>query len=312
MNLKQSRTFHKSSAKKGLFSFSKISFSAIALGLFASVGVFATCAILYIISSEFSIFLSHISPKEFFLGSKWEPFMEPLSFGILPLLAGTLWIVAISTVFAVPVGILIGAYLHHFCGRKRAQLLKPCLEILASIPTVVYGFVAVTLITPLMQKVLPSTEVFNALSAGLVVGFMILPTVSTLVHDALIEIPKRVREGAFALGAYPNEVFFGVELTAIKPRIFAAVVLSLSRAFGETMAVTLAAGSHPNLTFNPLESIQTITSYVVQASMGDAPHGTIVNSSIYATSAVLFFVTLSLNLMAFVWIKRQKIGISQL
>lgn len=294
------------------FSFRNISFSAIGLGLFASVGVFATCAILYIICSEFSIFLSQVSASEFFLGTKWEPFMEPRSFGILPLLSGTLWIVFISTFFAVPSGILIGAYLHHFCGRKRAQFLKPCLEILAAIPTVVYGFVAVTLITPLLQKFLPQTEVFNALSGGLVVGFMILPTISTLVHDALIEIPKRVREGAFALGAYPNEVFFGVEITAIRARIFAAVVLSLSRAFGETMAVTLAAGSHPNLTANPLESIQTITSYIVQASMGDAPHGTLLNSSIYAASGVLFFVTFTLNLFAFAWIKRQKIGISQL
>jgi phosphate transport system permease protein len=288
------------------------SITAVVLGLFASVGVFVTCAILYIISSEFSVFLSHIGAKEFFFGTRWEPFMEPRSFGILPLLAGTLWIVLISTIFAVPVGILIGAYLHHFCGRKRALWLKPFLEILAAIPTVVYGFVAVTLITPLLKTVIPQTEVFNALSAGLVVGFMILPMISTLVHDALIEIPKRVREGAFALGAYPNEVFFGVEITAIRPRIFAAVILSLSRAFGETMAVTLAAGAHPNLTFNPLESIQTITSYIVQASMGDAPHGTLIYSSIYAASGVLFFVTLVLNLIAYTWIKRQKIGISQL
>ena len=290
----------------------KPSVTAIVLGLFASVGVFATCAILYIITSEFSVFLHHIGAREFFFGTRWEPFMEPRSFGILPLLAGTLWIVLISTVFAVPLGVMIGAYMHHFCGRKRALWLKPSLEILAAIPTVVYGFVAVTLITPMMKTWLPETEVFNAFSAGLVVGFMILPTISTLVHDALIEIPKRVREGAFALGAYPNEVFFGVEITAIRSRIFAAVILSLSRAFGETMAFTLAAGANPNLSWNPLESIQTITSYIVQASMGDAPHGTVINSSIYAASGVLFFVTLVLNLLAYTWIKRQKIGISQL
>jgi phosphate transport system permease protein len=296
---------------RGLIS-RKPTLTAVVLSLFASVGVFATCAILYIISSEFSIFLNHVGAAEFFFGTRWEPFMEPRSFGILPLLAGTMWIVVISTIFAVPVGVMIGAYLHHFCGRKRGLWLKPSLEILAAIPTVVYGFVAVTLITPVMKRWLPETEIFNALSAGLVVGFMILPMISTLVHDALIEIPKRVREGAFALGAYPNEVFFGVEIRAIRARIFAAVVLSLSRAFGETMAVTLAAGAHPNLTWNPLESIQTITSYIVQASMGDAPHGTIINSSIYAASGVLFFVTLMLNLLAYTWIKRQKIGISQL
>jgi len=292
--------------------FRNFTLTSVVLSLFASVGVFATCAILYIISSEFSVFLQHVGAAEFFFGTRWEPFMEPRSFGILPLLAGTMWIVVISTIFAVPVGVMIGAYLHHFCGRKRGLWLKPSLEILAAIPTVVYGFVAVTLITPVMKRWLPETEIFNALSAGLVVGFMILPTISTLVHDALIEIPKRVREGAFALGAYPNEVFFGVEIRAIRARIFAAVILSLSRAFGETMAVTLAAGAHPNLTWNPLESIQTITSYIVQASMGDAPHGTIINSSIYAASGVLFFVTLVLNLLAFTWIKRQKIGISQL
>ena len=213
-------------------------------------------------------------------------------------MAGSFVVAAGAAVLAVPVGLLSAIYLSEYAGLRLRGVLKPVLEILAGIPTVVYGYFALTFITPLLRSVFPATEIFNAASAAIVVGIMIVPTVSSLSEDALRAVPDALREGAYGLGATKMEVSLRVVVPSALSGIIASFILGLSRAVGETMAVAIAAGNMPNLTLNALESMQTMTAYIVQASLGDTPHGSVGYQTIFAVGMTLFLITLGMNVLS--------------
>ncbi|MFQ5700225.1 MAG: phosphate ABC transporter permease subunit PstC [Acidobacteriota bacterium] len=273
----------------------------------AARGVFFLCAVLSsvttfmiiaVLAREALPFFRHVPINEFLFGTRWTPLLEPRFFGVLPLLCGTLLIVGGSALIALPAGLATAIYLSEYASLPTRSVIKPVLEILAGIPTVVYGFFAITFITPLMAMVIPATRVFNAASASIVVGIMILPMVASLCDDALRAAPDSLRQAAFALGATRFEVTARVLVPASLSGVTASFVLAVSRAIGETMAVTLAAGATPKLTLNPLESIQTMTAYIVQVSLGDTPAGTIQYQTIFAVAALLFVITLTINIVA--------------
>lgn len=266
--------------------------------LCAFISVITTLTVILILASETIGFFKEVSLWEFVSGTRWTPLLEPKSYGILPLVTGTALIVLGSSLLALPVGVASAVYLSEYASARVRSIVKPVLEVLAGIPTVVYGYFALTFVTPALKLVLPETHIFNAASAAIVVGIMVLPTVASLCDDALRAVPDSLREGAYSLGATSFEVSARVVLPAALSGIFAAFVLAISRAIGETMAVTLAAGATPNLTFNPLESIQTMTAYIVQVSLGDTPVGTLTYKTLFAVASVLFLFTLSLNLFA--------------
>ena len=272
------------------------------------VTILTTGIVVIILGKESLQFFNEVSILDFLFGTKWEPLLEPKSFGVLPLVSGTLLIVIGSISIAVPAGLLIATYLNEFASDRIRSIVKPTLEILAGIPTVVYGYFALTFITPIIKIALPNIQVFNALSASIVVGIMILPMVSSLCDDAFRSVPSSLRDGAYALGATPYEVITQIVLPASKSRVGAAVVLAVSRAIGETMAVTLAAGATPNLTLNPFESIQTMTAYIVQVSLGDTPAGGIEYQTCFAVAALLFLMTLSMNMIGNYFIFSEKRG----
>ena len=262
------------------------------------LSILTTILIIYILVSESYNFFKIVSFSEFLFGTRWEPLLEPKSFGVLPLLFGTLMIVIGSAFICIPLGLIIAIYLSQYATKKARSIIKPILEILAGIPTVVYGYFALTFITPILRTILPETEIFNAASGAIVVGIMILPMVASLCDDALQSVPKSLKEGGYALGTTSYEVIRGILIPSAFSGIVASFVLALSRAFGETMAVSLAAGATPQFTLNPLESIQTMTSYIVQVSLGDTPAGGIEYQTIFAVAALLFLVTLFMNLIS--------------
>jgi phosphate transport system permease protein len=219
-------------------------------------------------------------------------------FGVLPLLMGSMLIAGGAGVIAVPLGVLTAIFLSEYAGQRLRKVLKPVLEILAGIPTVVYGYFALTFVTPLLRVFFPETEIFNAASASIVVGIMIIPTISSLSEDALRAVPNSLREGAYGLGATKLEVSTRVVVPAALSGIIASFILAISRAVGETMAVTIAAGNLPNITLNPLESMQTMTAYIVQASLGDTPQGTLVFRTLFAVAMTLFLITLTMNIVS--------------
>ena len=264
----------------------------------AAISVLTTLAVVGVLSVETFYFFQQVPASDFLFGTRWTPLLEPKSYGILPLLFGTTLIVIGAAIVALPVGLACAIYLSEYAGNRTRDLVKPILEILAGIPTIVYGFFAITFVTPILRTLIPSTEVFNAASAGIVVGIMVLPMVASLCDDALRAVPNALRDGAYSLGATSFEVTARIVVPASLSGIFAAFVLAISRAIGETMAVTLAAGATPNLTLNPLESIQTMTAYIVQVSLGDTPAGTLSYQTLFAVGAALFSMTLVLNLIA--------------
>ena len=264
----------------------------------AAISVLTTLAVVGVLSVETFHFFQQIPALDFLFGTRWTPLLEPKAYGILPLVFGTTLIVIGAAIVALPVGLACAIYLSEYAGNRTRDLVKPILEILAGIPTIVYGFFAITFVTPILRTLIPSTEVFNAASAGIVVGIMVLPMVASLCDDALRAVPASLRDGAYSLGATSYEVTARIVVPASLSGIFAAFVLAISRAIGETMAVTLAAGATPNLTLNPLESIQTMTAYIVQVSLGDTPAGTLSYQTLFAVGAVLFSMTLVLNLIA--------------
>ncbi|OPA80905.1 phosphate ABC transporter permease subunit PstC [Paenibacillus selenitireducens] len=270
----------------------------ILLFLCAAVSIVTTIGIVYTLMSETIGFFRKIPVFDFLFGTKWSPLIAPKSFGILPLLSGTMLITVIACVFAIPVGLACAIYLSEYAPTKVRKIVKPILEVLAGVPTIVYGYFALTFVTPMIRMIFPSTGVFNALSAGLVVGIMIIPMVSSLSEDAMQAVPKSLRNGAFALGATRFEVALKVVVPAAFSGIVSSSVLAFSRAIGETMIVAVAAGATPKLSFNPLESIQTMTGYIVQVSLGDTPHGSIEYGTIYAVGMTLFVITLLLNILA--------------
>lgn len=272
----------------------------------AFISVATTLGIIVILAKESFEFFREVSIFDFLFGTQWSPLFEPPSFGILPLLLGTMHIVVGSCLIAIPIGVITALYLSEYASNRTRQFVKPALEILAGIPTVVYGYFALTFVTPILQSFFPSTDVFNSFSASIVVGIMILPMVASLCDDAISSVPRTLREGAYALGATHFEVNARVIFPAALSGIMASFVLAFSRAIGETMAVTLAAGATPNLTLNPLKSIQTMTSYIVQVSLGDTPAGTIGYKTIFAVGMLLFVITLAANFLGYKILKRFK------
>ena len=270
----------------------------------AAVSTLTTAAVIGVLAFETWGFLQEVPLTDFLFGTSWTPLLQPKSYGLLPLLAGTTMIVIGSALVAVPIGLASAIYLSEYAGDRARNILKPVLEVLAGVPTVVYGFFALTFVTPLLKAVFPETQVFNAASAAIVVGIMVLPMVASLCDDAFRAVPSSLREGAYSLGATSFEVTSRVVVPAGLSGVFAAFVLAISRAIGETMAVTLAAGATPILTLNPLESIQTMTAYIVQVSLGDTPQGTLTYQTLFAVASVLFLITLALNLIANFIMKR--------
>lgn len=267
--------------------------------LCALVSVFTTIGIVYVLVSESIPFFQQVSIWEYLTGTHWSPreSTNP-SFGILPLLAGTMLIAVFAGLFAIPLGLMIGIYLSEYASSKVRAWIKPVLELLAGVPTVVYGYFALVLVTPALSKVFPELPVFNALSASIVVGIMILPIVASLSEEALTAVPRALREGGLALGATKGEVIRKIVIPGALSGVMSAFLLALSRAVGETMAVTLAAGATPNLTANPLETVQTMSAYIVNVSLGEAPHGSITYQTIFAVGLTLFVITLIMNLIA--------------
>lgn len=266
--------------------------------LFAIITILTTVGIVFILFFESFAFFKEVSIFEFFTGTKWTPLFEPQSFGILPLLSGTFLITGIASLIALPIGLGSAIYLSEYAPTKVRATVKPILEVLAGVPTIVYGYFALTFVTPILRNIFPNMDVFNALSAGIVVGIMIIPMVSSLSEDAMLAVPKSIRAGAYALGSTKLEVATKVVVPAALSGITSSFVLAFSRAIGETMIVTIAAGGTPKLTLNPLESIQTMTSYIVQVALGDVPHGSIEYQTIFAVGASLFIITLIMNLLA--------------
>ena len=263
---------------------------------FLSVGT--TAAIIWILLREAWGFFQEVSTAAFFLGTRWAPLLEPRSFGVLPLVCGTALVVAGAALVSLPLGLASGIYLSEYASDRSRGILKPVLEVLAGVPTVVYGYFALTFITPLLIRVFPQTQVFNAASAAFVVGIMILPMVASLCDDAFRAVPRSLRDAGYALGATDLEVSVQVVLPGALSGVLASFVLALSRAIGETMAVALAAGATPKLTANPLVSIQTMTAYIVQVSLGDTPAGSLAYQTIFAVGILLFAITLVMNWIA--------------
>ncbi|MFT6071044.1 MAG: phosphate transport system permease protein [Bacteriovoracaceae bacterium] len=267
------------------------------LGSCALVTLITTVGIVLVLGSETIPFFEEVSLTEFLFGTRWTPLLEPKSFGVLPLVSGTGMIMLGSAFIALPVGITTAVYLSEFSSLKMRAIIKPVLEVLAGIPTIVYGYFALTFITPLLKTILPQTEVFNAASGAIVVGIMVLPMVASLCDDAFQSTPKALKEGGFALGATSFEVIGQVIIPYSASRILAAFILALSRAIGETMAVTLASGANAQFTFSPLQSIQTMTAYIVQVSLGDTPQGGIEYKTCFAVGSLLFLITLTMNVV---------------
>ena len=251
-------------------------------------------------------FFSKVSILEFFTGTKWTPLFQPQHFGVLPLVGGTLLTAGIAILVALPLGLASAIYLSEYAKDKVRRVVKPLLEILVGVPTVVYGYFALTFVTPVLRNIFPNMIVFNALSAGLVMGVMIIPMVSSLSEDAMVAVPRSLRDAAYGLGATRFEVATRVVMPAAVSGIVAACILALSRAVGETMIVAIAAGSTPKLTLNPLESIQTMTAYIVQISLGETPRGTVEYYTIFAVGLLLFFMTLLMNLFSQWFVRRYR------
>ena len=268
------------------------------LFLTAAISVFTTIGIVCTLIFETFIFFEKVSIVEFFTNGKWLPFAATPSYGIMPLVVGTLKIAVIASLVAVPVGLATAIFLSEYASEKTRRVVKPILEVLAGIPTIVYGFFALTFVTPVLRDLFPFLEMFNALSPGIVVGIMIMPMIASLSEDALISVPKSIREGAYALGATKLETTIKVVLPAAVSGIVASIVLAISRAIGETMIVSVAGGSTPSVSMDITSSIQTMTAYIVQVSSGDAGYGTTIYYSIYAVGMTLFAFTLIMNLLA--------------
>ena len=292
--------FIKTGPNKELFIYVGLLFCAL-------ISIFTTVAIVITLVVETGSFFKDVSIKEFLLGTQWTPLLEPQHFGILPLVTGTLLITAISGAVALPMGLASAIYLSEYAPERVRKTIKPILEVLAGIPTVVYGYFALTFITPLLRAILPQTEFFNAASASIVLGIMLLPMVSSLSEDAMMAVPHSLREAGFALGATRFEVATQIVMPAAFSGIIASFILALSRAVGETMIVALAAGASPKITLNPLESIQTMTGYIVQVSLGDTPYGTIEYKTIFAVGMGLFVITLIMNTISQFIVKRYRV-----
>jgi len=267
-------------------------------GLFficATVSILTTFGIIAVLLQETILFFERVSIVEFLTGTRWTPLFASKQFGVLPLVNGTLLVAGGAMLVALPLGLLAAIYLSEYAAPRARRVLKPILEILAGIPTVVYGYFALLFVTPILKTIWPQTQAFNALSASLVTGFMILPMVASISEDALSAVPQSLRQAAYALGSTKLEVSLRVVVPAALSGIAAALLLAVSRAIGETMIVAIAAGQQPKMTLNPLESIETMTAYIVQVSLGDTPQQSLEYHTIFAVGMLLFLLTLVMN-----------------
>lgn len=276
-------------------------FIEVLLFLAATSSVVVTFAIASILVVESIPFFSQVSIKEFLTSTQWTPMFEEAHFGILPLVSGTFLASFIALIVAIPMGTIAAIFLSEYVSPRMREILKPCIELLSAVPSVVYGYFALLYITPIVQKIFPDVG-FNVLSAGIVMGVMIIPYVSSLSEDAMRAVPNELREGSYAMGATSLETAFKVVFPSALSGITAAYILGISRAIGETMVVAIAAGMQPNFTLNPLEPSQTITAFIVQVSLGDLPHGSIGYQSIYVAGLTLLCMTMFFNVLGF-WLR---------
>ena len=272
------------------------------LAAFSAVAV--TIAIVVILVYESLAFFKHVSIVEFLTDTQWTPLFSDKHFGVLPLVAGTLVVAAVALVIAIPLGTIIAIYLSEFAPHRVREVIKPFLEMLEGVPTVVYGYFALLFVTPLLQTFIPGLPGFNMLGAGIVMGIMIIPYVSSVSEDAMRAVPMHIREGSYAMGATRFQTATRVVTPAATSGIVAAYILGISRAVGETMIVAIAAGTQPNLTWDPTEGAATITAYIVQVSLGDLPHGSLEYQSIFAVGMVLLLMTLLFNVLGHVLRRR--------
>lgn len=272
--------------------------------LFAFVSVATTIGIVLTLIFETVSFFQAVPLWRFLTDTQWTPLFANPQFGIWVLISATFLTSAIAIAVALPIGLLAAVCLSEYAPAKVRSWLKPALEILAGVPSVVFGYFALLLVTPFLQKFIPGLQGFNALSAGLVLGVSIIPLVASLSEDAIYAVPRSLREGAYALGSTKREAIVGVVLPAALSGIVASFVLAISRAVGETMIVTLAAGQNPRLTLNPLVPIETMTAYIVQVSLGDTPAGSLAYRTIFVVGMTLFLITLILNIFSFWFVRR--------
>jgi phosphate ABC transporter membrane protein 1, PhoT family (TC 3.A.1.7.1) len=272
------------------------------LFLAALVSVFTTLGIVYILVSESVVFFRHVPVWDFLTDTQWTPLFDDAHFGIVVLLSGTLVSSGVALVVAIPLGTVIAIYLSEFAGPRIRETVKPMLELLSGVPTIVYGYFALLFVTPLLQKFLPELPGFNLLSAGIVMGIMIIPTVSSIAEDAMRAVPMSLREGAYAMGSTRFQTATRVVVPAAFSGIMAAYILGISRAVGETMILAVAAGMQPNLTWNPMEPAATITAFIVQVALGDLPHGSVGYQTIFAAGLTLMLMTLVFNILGY-WLR---------
>jgi len=270
----------------------------------ACVAVFTTLGIVYVLVAESLVFFSHVSLWEFLTDNQWTPLFDDDHYGIAVLLAGTLSSSGVALLVALPLGTIIAIYLSEFAGHRVREVLKPVLELLSGVPTIIYGYFALLFITPVIQKIYPDLPTFNILSAGLVMGIMIIPYVSSLSEDAMRAVPMSLREGSYAMGATRFQTAMRVVVPASLSGMASAYILGVSRAVGETMILAVAAGMQPNLTLNPLEPAATVTSFIVQVALGDLPHGSVGYQTIFAAGLTLLIITLLFNLLGH-WARRK-------
>jgi phosphate transport system permease protein len=274
------------------------------LFLAALVSVFTTVGIVYVLVKESVVFFQHVPLADFLTDRQWTPLFDDAHFGIMVLLSGTLTSSAVALGVAIPMGTIIAIYLSEFAPHRLRETVKPVLEMLGGVPTIVYGYFALLFLTPLLQRFIPGLPGFNLLSAGIVMGIMIIPYVSSISEDAMRAVPMSLREGSYAMGATRLQTALKVVVPAAFSGIASAYILGISRAVGETMILAVAAGMQPNLTFNPLEPAATITAFIVQVALGDLPHGSVGYQTIFAAGLTLMLFTLACNLAGHVLRKR--------
>ena len=273
-------------------------------GSFAAISIFTTIGILLTLIFETFAFFQEIPITQFLTDTRWTPLFSSKQFGIFVLISATVMIAVLSVAVALPLGLLSAICLSEYASPQVRRVLKPVLEILAGVPTVVYGYFALLTVTPFLQLFIPNLQGFNALSAGLVLGVMITPLVASLSEDALHAVPRALKDGAYALGATKRETVVSVVLPAALSGIVSSLILAVSRAVGETMIVTLAAGANPTLGFNPFVPVMTMTAFIVQITAGDAPHGTTAYKTLFAVGMTLFLMTFALNVFSFWFVRR--------
>ena len=270
----------------------------------AFLTILTTIGIILILAIEAFKFFSEVSIFKFLTDTEWTPLFKIKRYGILPLLSGTFITSFIAIAVALPIGLTIAIYLSEYASRKLRNLIKPTLELLAAVPTVVYGFFALTVVTPFLQQIIPGMSGFNSLSAGIVMGIMIIPIISSLSEDALNSVPNSLREASYGMGSTRLQTAFKVAMPAAASGIIVSIILAISRAIGETMIVAIAAGQQPRLTVNPLVPIETLTAYIVQVSLGDVQHDSLEYRTIFAAGITLFAFTFALNNVSH-WIKNR-------